>query len=291
MREFRSLLNEYEDKRPRFSVGEIHIFDWKEWATYYGKELDGLHMPFNFSLLFAPWNPQTVQSLVEAVEAAVPPGAWPNYVLGNHDEHRIASRRGPDATRMCMMLLLTLRGTPTVYYGDELGMQDVAIPPEMEQDPWGKRVQGFGVGRDPERTPMQWDDSANAGFSGAGIQTWLPVGPDYAQVNVAAQLNDPASMLNFTRKLLALRRATPALNTGDYQSVHQGNADCLVYQRRWGDDRWLVTLNFSGQPQTVSLPGGGSARLALSTNLEREGHADLSNLTLRPNEGILLHLR
>ncbi len=290
MREFRALLDSYSSHRPRFSVGEIHIFDWAQWATYYGKKLDELHMPFNFGFIGAAWTPQTFQRVIEGVEGAVPQGAWPNYVLGNHDEHRIASRVGADAARSAMMLLLTLRGTPTIYYGDEIGMHDVDIPPELEQDPWGKNVKGIGVGRDPERTPMQWDASPNAGFSAAGVQTWLPVADDYPEINVANQQKEARSMLAFTRRLLALRRATPALNIGSYATVQQSNTHCLAYVRDYDGERWLVTLNFSETAQTLILPISQNGQIILSTNLDREESVNPGSLQLRGNEGCIIKL-
>jgi alpha-glucosidase len=286
--EVRALLDSYSAEHPRFSVGEIHDFDWHSWATYYGQNNDELHMPYNFQLLFADWTPQAFQQIIESLEAAIPNGAWPNYVLGNHDEHRLASRRGK-AARAATLILLTLRGTPTIYYGDELGMSDVEIPPELEQDPWGKRVQGIGVGRDPERTPMQWDASPNAGFSAVGVQTWLPIAPDYAQVNVEAERHDPQSMLAFTQRLLALRRATPALQLGDYQTVQQDNTACLVYAREYNGQRWLVTVNFSDAPQTVRLEGL-EGEIKLTTGLDRDGAVDLSAFTLQANEGWIVQL-
>ncbi len=163
-RELRSLLDSYSSEQARVIIGEMHIPDWKEWASYYGANLDEMHMPFNFGLLSVAWNAQTIRQSVDLLEANLPPGAWPNYVLGNHDEPRIASRVGPAQARIAMMLLLTLRGTPTLYYGDEIGMHDGHIPPEHVYDPVEKNMPGLGLGRDPERTPMQWDSSQNAGF-------------------------------------------------------------------------------------------------------------------------------
>jgi alpha-glucosidase len=290
LREFRQLLDSYSAGQPRFSVGEIHIFDWAQWATYYGSQLDELHMPFNFSLLFAPWDAQAIRTLVDAIEQAVPPGGWPNFVFGNHDEHRVANRLGDDAARVVMLLLLTLRGTPTIYYGDEIGMHDVTIPPEMEQDPWGKRMPGLSVGRDPERAPMQWNDQANAGFSSADVQPWLPVAPDYAQHNVEKQLTDPRSMLALTQKLLALRRSTPALYAGRYQPLDQDSAASFVYMRTHGNARWQIAVNLSAQDQTLHLPDMGSGTIQLSTYLDRDGPVDLNALRLRGNEGVLIRL-
>jgi alpha-glucosidase len=289
-RELRQVLDAYSTERPRFSVGEIHIFDWPEWASYYGKQLDELHMPFNFAFIGAAWQAPVIRRMVEAAEAAVPPGAWPNYVLSNHDEHRIASRLGAAATRTAMLLLLTLRGTPTMYYGDEIGMHDVDIPAGQEQDPFGKRVPGMGLGRDPERTPMQWDSSPNAGFAEAGVKPWLPVASDYRQINVTAQLDDPRSMLSLTHRLIALRRATPALHAGSYQPVGNVPADCLVYLRQHGRQRRLVAINFSGQQQTLRLPDLGAGRVILSTELDREESVPLSAFRLRGNEGCIVEL-
>ena len=195
-REIRRLLDLYSEQRPRVAVGEIHIFDWKEWASYYGTELDEIHLPFNFQMLGVKWQARAVRKIVDSLEAVLPEGAWPNYVMGNHDESRLGSRIGPEAAPLAAMLLLTLRGTPTLYYGDEIGMTGIDIPPEKQQDPWGVRVPGLG--RDGCRTPMQWDDSPNAGFSQASRETWLPLSGDYPQVNVLRQLNQPDSRLIFT---------------------------------------------------------------------------------------------
>ncbi len=290
-REIRALLDSYSTpEQPRFSVGEIHMLDWKRWASFYGEKLDELHMPFNFHFLFAPWNPQALQQVIDAVETNLPEGAWPNFVLGNHDEHRVASRIGQESARIAMMLLLTLRGTPTIYYGDEIGMHDVAIPPELEQDPWGKNVAGIGLGRDPERTPMQWDDSRNAGFSEAGVSTWLPVADDYKQNNVASELNDPRSMLSLTRRLLTLRRETPALNIGAYKKVTHPHDDSLVFIREQDGERWLVALNFKGEEQTLHLPLTGTGKIVLSTELDREDLVEVSAVQLRGYEGCIIKL-
>jgi alpha-glucosidase len=272
-------------------VGEIHVFDWAKWATYYGAQLDELHMPFNFSLIGAKWRAAIVRGLIEAVEGAVPAGAWPNWVVGNHDEHRIATRIGPAQARTAMMMLLTLRGTPTVYYGDEIGMRDVPVPPEKVQDRWGKRVQGLGLGRDPQRTPMQWDTSPNAGFCPPQSEPWLPVADDYAAINVAAELDDPRSMLNLSRRLLELRRAEPALNSGRCTLVSNVPDDCVAYLRESGSQRYLILLNFSANPLRISLPDFGTAGIALSTNPDRLGEADLGAFDLAAHEGCILNLQ
>ncbi|MDW8298590.1 MAG: alpha-amylase family glycosyl hydrolase [Anaerolineae bacterium] len=286
-REFRAVLDEFEAISPRMAVGEIHIPNWEEWASYYGQNNDELHMPFNFAFINAPWRADVVREVVENVERVLSRGQQPNYVFGNHDEPRIASRIGEQAARACMMLLLTLRGTPTMYYGDEIGMVNGEIPPELAQDPWGKRVQGLGLGRDPERTPMQWDASPNAGFSPVGVQTWLPVNPDYPRRNVAAQLADPRSMLNLTRALLKLRRQSPALHGGAYRTL-SSDAHTYVFERAAGDQRFAIAINFTAEPHEVALPSRGV--LVLSTEMDRADEPTVERLMLRPHEGVIVRL-
>jgi len=289
-REMRALLDEYSSEHPRVSIGEIHIFELDVWSRYYGGALDELHLPFNFGLLAVPWDATGVQQFVNALETAIPEGAWPNYVVGNHDEPRVASRIGLARARIAMMLLLTLRGTPTVYQGDELAMEDVPVPPERIQDPWGIRVGDLRLSRDPQRAPMLWDASPNAGFSAEGVEPWLPIAADYATRNVASQLDDPRSMLALTRRLLTERRDSPALSLGAYEPVDVDSPACMVWTRYSGDERYLVALNFTDQPQTVSIPGGGTGTLVASTHMDREGQVDLSALNLRGDEGWLVRL-
>ncbi len=289
-RELRLLLDEYSLDQPRVSIGEIHIFDWDKWASYYGSNLDELHMPFNFQLLGVEWQAQKVRKIVDSLEAVLPPGAWPNYVLGNHDETRLASRLGPLGARLAAMLLLTLRGTPTLYYGDEIGMTDVHIPPKKQQDPWGKRVPGLG--RDGCRTPMQWDASTLAGFTPPGTQrTWLPVAENFQQVNVEIQLHQPGSLLNLYRKLLAYRKIAPALQIGNYYPIDGVHEDCFAFRRYHpGHPPLIVVLNFSAQDLTLELSEHGIGYIVISTNLDREEKVDLPGLHLRKMEGLMIEV-
>jgi alpha-glucosidase len=290
LRELRRLLDAYSAERPRYSVGEIHIFDWELWASYYGEKLDELHMPFNFALLNVPWQAQAIRQVVDSLEAAILPGAWPNYVLGNHDHPRLASRYGPAQARVAAMLLLTLRGTPTLYYGDEIGMADVPIPFEEQQDPFGLREPGFG--RDPCRTPMQWSGAPNAGFAAPGVpKLWLPLTSDYREVNVEHQLAEPASILNLYRRLLAYRQATPALQWGSYRAIDGIPEDCYVYLRQADGRRVLVALNFSGQERRLRLPDWGRGQVVISTYLDRAETANLAQFTLRGDEGVIIELQ
>lgn len=289
-RELRHLLDSSSVEQPRMAIGEIHILDWKEWASYYGAHLDEIHMPFNFSLVSAAWKASIIRQSVETVEAVLPAGAWPNYVLGNHDESRIVSRVGPAQARLALMVLLTLRGTPMLYYGDELGMHDGDISPQRVQDPLEKNVPGIGLGRDPERTPMQWDDGPNAGFCPPNVEPWLPIPADSRQINVAVEREDPHSMLTLTHALLELRRTTPALNSGSYRPVEGGPDDGFVYLRQAGRQRRLIALNFSSGEQSVKLAELGVGQLVISTYLDREEAIDLTALRLRGDEGCLIAL-
>lgn len=289
MADLRAVLDEYPD---RAGIGETYLLDPKLLAPYYGENGRGLHLPFNFTLLHVPWEAASFRQAIERYYAALPPGAWPNFVLGSHDEHRLASRYGPANARTAAMLLLTLWGTPTWYYGDELGMQDVPIPPEKEQDPHGLRVPGQGLGRDPERTPMQWDASPNAGFAPAGVEPWLPVADDYRAVNVAAQDGDPRSHLNTVRALLRLRRSLPALHDeGAFAFVDGLPDEILAYTRERDGARLLVVLNFGAAGHTLDLGAQGrQAEILLATGMDRAGSQDLGALAIRPHEGLLLRL-
>ena len=209
-------------------------------------------------------------------------------MLGNHDQHRIASRVGPEQARVAALLLLTLRGTPTLYYGDEIGMHDVDIPTALIQDPYEKNVPGRGLGRDPERTPMQWSGAANAGFS--DVQPWLPVADDYRQLNVEAQRDDPDSMLSLCRRIIELRRGSRALEVGDFSPV-AAKGDVLAYLRTEGDERFLVMLNLgTGTHQVDRGEEARPGRVAVSSRRSREGEEVGRYLELGPNDGVVVRL-
>jgi alpha-glucosidase len=182
-------------------------------------------------------------------------------------------------------MLLTLRGTPTMYYGDEIGMHDVEIPPGQEQDPVHR--QGPGYGRDPERTPMQWDAGPNAGFCDADVAPWLPIAGDHDRVNVESELRDPTSMLSMTCRLLRMRRASPALTIGTYRPLDI-DADCFVYLREHGDERRLIALNFSNEEAAIPLEQPGT--IIFSSHDGREGERCTDMLSLHAYEGVILDL-
>ena len=283
-KEVRKILDEYSAEKPRVSVGEIHIFDFEKLAAFYGSQQDGFefHLPFNFSLLKAPWQAQAFREQVDAYEAALPAWATPNYVLGNHDEGRIATRYGEKQSRVAAMLLLTLRGTPTIYYGEELGMTDVIVPPEKRLDPYGLSVPENG--RDRCRTPMQWNTEENAGFSTADPDAlWLPVAENAATKNIASELEDPHSHLALYQQLIKLRKESEALRLGSYRSLETPSADVFFYERASENETILIALNFSDTEQPPSETAG---KILLSTYLDRNG--DMQGLKLRPHEGLLI---
>jgi alpha-glucosidase len=282
VREMRSVLEDYGD---RLLIGELYL-PIDRLVTYYGENISGVHLPFNFHLISTPWNAREIATLIHTYEAALPRGGWPTWVLGNHDRSRITSRVGAAQARVAAMLLLTLRGTPTVYYGDELGMHDVEIPPERVQDPFEKNVPGRGLGRDPARTPMQWDASPNAGICPPDVEPWLPVADDFRTYNVATEREDPASMLNLHRRLLALRRSEPALALGSYEPV-ETTGDLLAYVRERDGRRFLIVLNLKHNPTTFEGPEI-RGRLVLSTHLDRGGERVNGGIGLRGDEGVIV---
>jgi alpha-glucosidase len=273
--------------RDRLLIGELYL-PIERLVAYYGENSSGIHLPSNFHLMLVEWRARRIADLIAAYEKALPAGAWPNWVLGNHDRHRVASRLGAAQARVAAMLLLTLRGTPTLYYGDEIGMRDVAIPPERVHDPWEKNVPGLGLGRDPERTPMQWEAAPNAGFTTG--RPWLPVAVDADVVNVLRQREDPRSILTLYRRLLALRRARPALAVGAYEPV-ETTGDVLAYSRRAGTSRCLVALNLGSSGQRLEVPPVfRNGEILISTGLDRDEHDIGKHLDLRPDEGVVVAL-
>ncbi|MGZ3630280.1 MAG: alpha-amylase family glycosyl hydrolase [Ktedonobacteraceae bacterium] len=285
VREMRAVVDAYGE---RILIGELYL-PMERMVRYYGEQLDEIHLPFNFQLVLMPtWEASDIRQLVDAYTGTLPPGAWPNWVLGNHDQRRIATRVGREQARVAQMLLLTLRGTPTCYYGDELGMQNVAVPPKLMHDPPGKDNPEHS--RDPERTPMQWDSSPNAGFCLPEVQPWLPVAEDYQTYNVAVEQQEMHSFLALVHALLAIRRSSPALSMGSQRSLTQHNPSCFVYVREHADQRCLVALNFSAQDQVVILQEQGQGRVLLSTFQDYEGSIALGQIRLRGNEGLLIEV-
>jgi alpha-glucosidase len=273
----------------RMLGGELYL-GLDSMMSYYGTpERPELHLPFNLQLSVLPWDGQTIPDYVQSYYAALPPHGWPNWAIGTHDASRIATRAGAGQARIAAMLLLTLRGTPTVYYGDEIGMHDVDIARDHIKDLREILVPYLGLGRDPARTPMQWDGQPGAGFTTG--TPWLPIASDYERINVNAATQDPCSILALHRRLLALRRSSPALVDGGFRTVLR-DGPVFVYRRDTDEQHLLVALNFSDEPRTVTLdvPGHDTGTLLLSTQLDREGEQVGTSLALRGDEGVVISM-
>jgi len=283
VRRIRKVVDEFPE---RMTVGEVFGQPENIVRYYGGDAADGLHLAFNFPFvrMFGErWNAENVRRRVDAFEAALPRAAWPNQVLGNHDVNRFASRvnhdgHGQARARVAAMLLLTLRGTPFVYYGEEIGMEDVDVPEGMLQDPARK----YGRGRDPERTPMQWTRAG--GFTSGN--PWLPYGS--LNRNVEDESADAESLLSLYRRLIWFRRSSDALRFGDYAPIDGTPPDVYAYTRTHGDDRTLTVLNFAAEEREFAVPAG----LRISRTIAAT-HGDpprAGTLTLRGHEGLLLRL-
>ena len=277
--DMRSILDDYD----AIGIAEVWLSDEKRNA--YFKHFE---MPFNFDFLSYEarnkWDVDFFRDTVQAYEDSLPEGAFPNYVLGSHDAPRLASRYGSDdRARMAGMLLLTLRGTPTLYMGDEIGMVNGDIKPHQVQDPQGKNM-GVEHTRDVCRTPMQWDDSVYAGFS--EVETWLPVNVDYKERNVEAQSADERSILNMYRKLIHYRKTHLSLSIGDYQAINAPD-NVFAFIRQHGDERHLLLFNFGEKALDVSLAESGT--IVMNSGLNRSGQVR-GIIQLAGNEGLLIRL-
>ena len=304
MQELRSIIDEYDDK---VLIGE------NDDIAYHGDGINELHMIFNFPLMrtnrITPeWVRNNQISRLSAL-ASISPDAWPCNTFNNHDASRVFSRFSDgkfnnELARISLALMLTLRGTPFLYYGEEIGMTDWRLH-EVHQfrDPWGVwnyylEIEGFGashsqaldianrVGRDKCRTPMQWEDTPNAGFSPGTVQTWLPVNKNYRQgINVADQLKDPASLLSFYQRLIHVRKNTTALMYGEYIPIDEESTDYLAYLRQSDTQTCLVVINLSAN--TLRLRFGLERkyiRCLFTSRVSRSGRDDFSSLSLAPHE-------
>jgi alpha-glucosidase len=280
--EMRRVIDEFDC---RVLIGEIYL-PVQRLVAYYGNDLTGAQMPFNFALLSTLWSARSVEKIIADYEGALPAGAWPNWVLGNHDRPRVASRVGQHQARVAAMLLLTLRGTPTLYYGDEIGMRQVAIAPDRVRDPFEKNVPGIGVGRDGCRTPMQWDATSYAGFSTA--TPWLPLSDDFPHENVVNLDADARSILSLYKALIRLRKKWPELVSGAYLPI-AAQGDLLLYRRQGEGGAVVIALNLGADPLSIASDAIGlDGEILLTTFLDRHGEKIEHSLDLRGNEGVII---
>ncbi len=272
------------DASGRVLVGETWLFDPEVLATFYGSDLDELHLCFNFSFMFANLEANALRAIVEATDAAFPEGAQPAWTGSNHDVGRFPSRwcaGDPARIRCSLMTLLTLRGTPFLYYGDEIGMTEVPVVGEDVRDGPGL-IGEAQVVRDPGRTPMQWTDQPGAGFTRGDVRPWLPIG-DRRAINVESQRRDRGSMLHLCRDLIALRRETPDLRSGSYASLPSPK-EAWTWRR---GSSTTVAVNLSGVSVTVPVEAGV---IAIGTDRSRDGETVDEDLSLGPWEGAVLRV-
>jgi alpha-glucosidase len=297
MQELRQLLSAYPDA---VLIGEAAADTPGGPAAFYGHGEDELHLVFDFRLLKSTWRADRFRRFFTDYLPSIPKGGWPTIVFSNHDQPRHIDRYGKEGdaearARAAALLLFTLPGTPFIYYGEELGMRNTNLRYRDLRDPYTKRFWPFRPGRDPARTPMQWDESPQAGFTTG--RPWLPVAPRYREVNVAGQAADPRSMLSLYKRLIALRRTSAALTRGGAFLMETNAPECLVYERmahaaNGTIERMLIMVNFSGRPVEFALPDSiRNGRMRLSTDPAAPDGQPIVRLTrLGPNEGRLVEL-
>jgi len=284
IRGIRRVLDEYPD---RVSVGEVCLTDIHRFVSFINGG-DQLHLAHNFPFLDVPWNAEAFRLFIDDFEAVTEERSWPAWFQENHDLPRVATRYdenglGPARARAVALLLYTLRGTPFIYQGQELGLPNAVISADRVVDI---------DGRDPERAPIPWRRPSEAGPA-AGFSTgepWLPLVADAEQLCVQSQVDDPRSTLSLVRRLASLRERTPALQTGTQRTLEAGS-QVLVWLREGDGERWLAAMNFATVPAALSLPAELPQRLTMivSTDPDRgEDEVDFDAVTLRPGEAVLM---
>ena len=285
IKKFIEVLEEYGG---RFLVTEVWSSNEHLVKVYNEVERD-FFAPLNFAIITHPWKAQVHKEIIDSYDSRVTHIYTPTYVLGNHDKSRIASRIGQEQLRIAALLLFTLRGIPFIYFGEEIGMEDTIIPKERIQDPFEKNVPGLGLGRDPERTPMQWSDEKNAGF--ADSEPWLPINQNFKQVNAEKQMAGPDSLWALYKELIQFRQESPALLYGKYSSWESGVEDIFAYTRHSGSEVILVILNYSGKDQVITLPFR-KGKLILDSHFKLKKGTDmlLYNLPIPANNGYIVSI-
>jgi alpha-glucosidase len=297
MQELRQLLSGYPDA---VLIGEAAADTPGGPSSFYGTGEDELHLVFDFRLMKSAWGIDSFRRFLTDHVPAIPKGGWPTIVFSNHDQPRHIDRYGKNGdaearARAAALMLFTLPGTPFIYYGEELGMRNATLRYRELQDPYTKRYWPFRPGRDPARTPMQWDATPQAGFTSG--RPWLPVAADYAEHNVTAEAADPGSLLSLYKRLIALRRMSPALMRGETSLAKADARDCLLYERSAQSadgttERILTMVNFSERQIAVTLPGSVvKGRTLLSTDPAAASVEPMTRqVRLGPNEGRLVQL-
>ncbi|HTT86994.1 MAG TPA: alpha-amylase family glycosyl hydrolase, partial [Acidimicrobiales bacterium] len=283
LRRWRTISAGYDP--PRLLLGETNVEQLDTLASFYGSGTDELHLAFNFPFIEAPLKAKALWDVLERTEALLPDQAWPVWTGSNHDVSRLATRWAegdPARVRVALLMLLTLRGTPVLYQGDEIGLVDGNITEDELRDPVGRRFWPYYAGRDPERTPMPWDAGRHGGFTDAGATPWLPM-TDPRVANVADQRADPRSVLAMTRRVIAARRRSPDLQLGGYERLASPDE---VWLFRRGEST-VVALNLSGTPHDITLPGRGGS-VVVGTDPARDASVPGDALSLGAWEGVVV---
>jgi alpha-glucosidase len=283
LRRWRTLADGCDPRR--VLVGETYVLDLDSLIPYYGNGDDELNLAFNFLFVHAPLNAAELRRVVGGVEEKLPAGAWPVYTGSNHDAGRLTTRWADDdprRARAALLMILTLRGTPFLYYGDEIALPEVPTDPETALDPVARRTGDPSRNRDPCRTPMQWSDEPGGGFTSDGATPWLPFG-DLRAVNVAAQREDRGSTLHLVRDLIALRKSSRDLTAGSYEALAAPDG-AWAWQR---GDRFAVAVNLSDDDVTVD---GVRGRVAIGTDRARDGETVGDGLRLGAYEAVVVEL-
>ena len=265
----------------RILVGETYVLSLDQLIPFYGNGQDELHLAFNFLFVHADLDAAQMRATVEGVEAMLPPDSWPVWTGSNHDAKRFPTRWAgddPARTRVALVILLGLRGTPFLYYGDEIGMTDVPLDPETALDPVARRLGDPEENRDVCRTPMHWEAGPGAGFTDGGTP-WLPIG-DAASVNVADQREDPGSALHLVRDLIGLRHERADLRAGAYETL-EAPEGAWAWRR---GEATVVAVNLSDAPVEVGVDG----EILIGTDRSRDGERVDGALRLGPWEGAVL---
>ena len=275
--------------KEKIIVSEAYL-DLPQVVEMYSACPNSVHAPFNFNLISLPWNAPAFRKFINSFESSLSPDNLPNHVLGNHDCSRVATRLGQSKSRLAAMLVFSLRGMPFIYYGEELGMEDAIIAKEKIKDGLEARLPGFKFGRDPERTPMQWDAGLYAGFSVK--DPWLNINPNYKNINIESESRDPKSMLNLYKTLIHFRNKSAAILEGKYESLNSSSLNIFSFILESAEEKLLIVLNFSSVTSEESYDLGKGA-LVCSTYMD-EGPGkiiDSKFIRLRPDEGYVIKLK
>lgn len=256
--------------------------DITHYLHFYGKIRLDICAPFNFEFLSLPWDASTYRGFIDIYQQALLPGQPAVYNMGNHDKTRLATRIGPEAARTAAMMLMTLPGMPFIYYGDELGMEDVFVPKDQVKDPFADPT---GTGRDVVRTPMQWSGARYGGFSDR--EPWLPLSKGYTKQNIEGQVKDNTSLFHLYKRLLKFRNKTHTIKYGSYWSLDLGDG-IFGFLRENDMERYLIILNFTDQ-QKIAVGKAVRGNIRLSTYMDKPNYQKVyGGVKLRPYEGVII---